>query len=445
MPAVLCVLGITLPQFWLLSANASRSYNYDESVAVGTIISSGSPVEALTRQVLFNNHPLFAAVQSGWWALGWRTEALQRISPVAYAVGAIALLVAWLAVRWGVPSALAGGAVLASNPMFVDLARTVRGYSLVVLGCVMALVGLAEYARDHSRSWLLVHGAGIVIALGTHFFSIIPLGVIVVAAVALLGVDRRLVTTWAIASVGAAFVYIAIIDDMLATTRTTGRRYRADLGEEILRDLFGSRVVAVLIGSLGAVGVVALFKRSRRIGVAAAVSCAAAVFSVVAIWQVLQPSVLHSRYFVGFVPLFAIGVAAAIRQAVVLVVPLALAVALLAPRLLDIRECEVPIRQVAEIVDAGRHLRLDPCLIGGDSVVAYTSRPRELGVGQPFTGCDVFVRVGSWGLPMVTEAAEHFAHQWQVGGRFEAFAQWSPAELGVDAGLAGARRSTACA
>src|SRR5262249_53570249 len=159
---------------------AGRSYNYDESVAVATIISSGSPAEALTRQVLFNNHPLFAAAQSGWWALGWRSEALQRISPMAYAVAAVALLVAWLAIRWGVLAALGGGAAFASNPMLVDLARTVRGYSLVVLGCVLALVGLAEYARQRRPRWLLVHGAGIVVALGTHFFAVLPIGVIVV-------------------------------------------------------------------------------------------------------------------------------------------------------------------------------------------------------------------------------------------------------------------------
>jgi hypothetical protein len=432
--AVGCGLGITLPLLWLLSADTGRSYNYDESVAVGTIISTGSPLRALTHQILFNNHPLFAAVQSGWWALGARTEAVQRVPPIAYGVAAVAMLTVWLAVRWGAAAAMAGGAVLASNPMFVDLARTVRGYSLTVLASVMALVGIAEYARDHRRRWLILHGAGIVIGVGTHLFAVVPLGIIAVAAAVVIGVDRWLAITWSIALTGVAVVYGTIIDDMRATARDRGRRYRPALGGEVVRDLLGQRIVVMaLLGSLGVFGVFALFARSRRIGWGAVVAVAVAVGSVVVIWRVIQPSVLHSRYFVGMLPLVAIAVAAGVRHAPPLCVPLALAVTLLTPRLLDIRNCEVPIRQVAETVDAARALHLEACLAGGDSLSAYTSRPREVRIGEALAGCDLFVRIGSWGVPMVAEAREHFAYEWSFGGRFEAFAQRPPAELDVRA------------
>ena len=59
----------------LLAGNLTRSFDFDEAVAVRRVISQGSAKAALTETVEFNNHLLFSAWQSIWWGLGGEGEA----------------------------------------------------------------------------------------------------------------------------------------------------------------------------------------------------------------------------------------------------------------------------------------------------------------------------------------------------------------------------------
>ncbi|MDG1365899.1 MAG: hypothetical protein P8P85_02465, partial [Acidimicrobiales bacterium] len=64
---------------FVLAGNIGRSFDYDESVAVWSIIRRGSPTAAFTETEVFNNHPIFPAAHSLWWAMDGVGETRQRL------------------------------------------------------------------------------------------------------------------------------------------------------------------------------------------------------------------------------------------------------------------------------------------------------------------------------------------------------------------------------
>jgi len=137
--AIAVIAGVTTGL--MLSGQIGRGFDYDESVAVFTVISRGSAKVALTETYVFNNHPLFAALQSEWWDLVGAGETRQRILPVFFGALAVALLAGWCTRRFGALAGVSAAAIVIVNPMFVTNARALRGYSLAMLGVVFA--GLA--------------------------------------------------------------------------------------------------------------------------------------------------------------------------------------------------------------------------------------------------------------------------------------------------------------
>lgn len=71
---------------------SGRSFGYDEGYSYVFFIRGGSIERALTTQVVFNNHPMFSAVQAIAWRGGLVGERAQRLGPVlcgALAVGVV--------------------------------------------------------------------------------------------------------------------------------------------------------------------------------------------------------------------------------------------------------------------------------------------------------------------------------------------------------------------
>ena len=417
----------------LLAGNLTRSFDFDEAVAVRRVISQGSAKAALTETVEFNNHLLFSAWQSIWWGLGGEGEARQRIFPIMYGALAVALLAGWLTRRRGVWAGVAGGLVVASNPMFVSQSRAVRGYSLSVLGATIAVICVLEYLRvadrpGRRRNLLLAgHTIGIVVAMGSHGFAGAALGPIGLAALVLLGrIDRRLVISWIGAAAGLTLVYAWTISDLLATADERGNRYRSFFGELVLEELLGrDPVTAALLGGMVVVGVLAVVMdgtRPPRAGGAVLLAGALVIAQIWYLWQVAQPFDLYPRFFVAVLPLLAIAVAVGVGRHPQLLAVVVIAVAFVAGEVRDTRNDELPLRDAGEVVVAAAGLGWEVCGVGAESITLYTAGRSVSEISVPddpaavdFGDCGVFLRIGTWGRPLEQPAGEHFAFTERIG------------------------------
>ncbi len=418
----------------VLAGNIGRSFDFDESVAVRSTISRGDPLVAFTETQVFNTHPIFAAWQSAWWALGGEGEIRQRVFPVAYGALAVAVLTGWIVRRFGARAGVAAGLVVILNPMFVGQARAVRGYSLVVLGTVVAVVCLLEYVRldgprDRRGALLLAgHAVGIIVAMGTHLFAGGALGPVGVAALVLLGrVDRRLVASWIVAGIGVVFVYAWIFQELVDTANERPSFHRSFFGELALEELLGRDPVTVaLVGGVVVFAALGLLtggiEGRSRVGVAAVLAGGLVVGQIWFFWQIAQPPDLYPRFFIGVVPLVAVAVAVAVRAQAVLLVVVAVAMALVVGEVRDIRDAELPLREAGAVAEAAGGLGWEVCAVGADPVRLYSAGVPVAEFGVPadpttadFGTCGVLLRVGSWGRPLDGPAADHFAFADTIG------------------------------
>lgn len=479
----------------VLSAHLGRSFDFDEAVSVHTLISSGSPTRAFTdASAAYNNHPYAAALQNLWWHLGGVGEARQRLLPIAWTALATGLLAGWLAGRWGRAAGAAAAIVLVANPLVVSQARLVRGYSLTVLGVVLATIGMFEYVRSRTgrseggstdgsaggsagtsggrwsrivdpgrwppTAWLVIHGAGAAIAVGTHVFAAIPLGALGVGLLVAGAVDRRLVVTWVSAAVAAALPYVFTFSELREFADLRGSQFRPAFARLTTWEVLGrDRLTGVVFGGLAVFGVgaaaLAGYRRDRgEVGVdpqeqrdttasrrgSAALGAPAAVVALLAagwfVWQVWKPFDLYARFFIAVVPFVALLVARAVRSQPWLLAVVVVGGLATVGNVRQERDRVVPIREVAVFVDEVRELGLSPCVVGTSPLAVYTVPPPEFGVepgrfAEQFAECDVLVAVGSWARPIVAEADAAYSHRGRVAGGFRA---WSKTDGVVDGG-----------
>lgn len=406
--------------------NAGRGYNYDEAVTVAAFVSTGSPTEAYTGQVVFNNHPTFSAVQSVWWALGAESEPAQRVLPVLYGAVAVGLVAAWTCRRWGALAGSVAGATLVMTPLFLHQHRAVRGYSLAVLAVVIAAIALEVALRDRRRRWLVIHGVALVVAVTTHAYSAVAALVLAAVVLGLGALERRLVVTWVAAALTAIAMQLPLVGGLLDASEERGRRFRSGFPGQLARELVGATWPAVVVvGGLAVAGTVAIALTSPRHTRALAGGVLVVVVVALAVWLVARPTDLYPRFFITIVPFVAVlagrGVAVLPRPADA--VAAVAVVVVLASGVVDVIDGRVNIREAAPYVDAARSLGLEPCARGAPPLAAYTEPPPPASVARGFGECDVFVSIGSTSGELVALAEREFPHRWDLGGEVEIFAR----------------------
>ena len=430
----------------ILAGEVSRSFDYDEGVSIAFTISQGSATVPFTDTTVFNTHPIFASVQSLWWASAGEGEARQRLLPILYGALAVAVLSGWLTRRLGVLAGASAGSVLMLNPMFVAQSRAVRGYSLATLAVVVGMITLVEYVRREQAEvrsggvvLLVAHAVAVVVALGTHLFSGVALGAVGVGSIVVLRrFAPRLWTAWTVAALGVAAVYLPTLDELRATAEQRGTEFKPWFGRVATWEVLGTdRLTGTIVAGLALVGLGLLVggRVTPRRGVAPAAVVVVVLVLVQAwyVWQIAQPLDLYPRFFLTVVPLVAVASAVAIAK-VPWLAPL-LVVGLLATwgNVATVRRASSPVRETAAIVRAADDLGLATCAIGAWPMWVYGAFPRELDAqaadppGQ-LRDCDVFVRIGGWGRPLVEPARDVFPHETRLGG-FEVFSVVPIAEL----------------
>jgi hypothetical protein len=439
-PIVAGVVGAAV-MFALGLVKIGRSFGYDEGITYAYFINGGSVRRALTTQVVFNNHPMFSAIQSVAWRLGLTGETAQRLGPLLCGAVTVGVIIWYTSRRVGVIGGAAAGVVLALNPFFFDNARQLRGYALATMCVVLAGVALQRSWRDPRRRWLVAQGVCMVIAVTTHSYSAVTIVMFAAASLALGHVRRAHLVTWVSSAMVALAIMSPLIDDIRANASARGTRFTDSFPIDLTRALGGWEWPAVAITFAAAcLGAFEIGRRSRRH--AAAVAAAGAVIGAVVLllWLVIQPFDLYVRFFISTLPLLAVLAGVGVGRLVVFVggvgteparraagrlvgasVVIAL-IAVLAGPVRDLLRTESPIRDAASMVDRARAAGLEVCGRNTEPLLVYTGPMPLLSGLDGFGECEVFVNVLSMSSDVRAAVAERFDGEAQLGGSVAIFA-----------------------
>lgn len=186
---------------------ARRAFGYDAAVTMYNFV-TGSTGDVFTRQVVYNNHPLFSFVEHLVWVVtGSADESIMRIAPALFAAAAAGILTWRVAGHWGVVSGLAGGLVLATHPLLTS-ERDVRGYTLAVLAIVVMGVAVLDVKSP------ALFAVSLAVGIGTHIY----VAVAGVALVAVLWQQKELIRVWRLTAgfgvVAGLACYVGLADQM---------------------------------------------------------------------------------------------------------------------------------------------------------------------------------------------------------------------------------------
>jgi hypothetical protein len=416
---------------------SGRAYDYDGSVTVGAFVRSGGLFDVFRKTVVFNNQPYFSFIEHIVWDLGGRSEAWMRVAPVAAGAAAVGVFVAWSVRRWGVVAGVSAGLVFAANPLFADLSRSVRGYSLLVLGCTASTVILVDAlggAAPMTRARGVWYTVAIGIAIGTQFYAALVLAAHVATLIARRALDRD----WRLRLVAAVIIgllpYVQMINALADTAQSRRGTFDARFPLTAGRAILGQQYVAVVI--IGVIVLVVLgFAARQRALLPAIIVIAVALFVV---WVVLHPFDLYPRFLVWLVPAAAVAVAVAVnRRAYVALIVLVAVIAMISSEARTWNADPVPSRAVAQRIVADRAAGRVPCAVGTsyEIVEGYTTRTRSVNNDAQLAGCDSLFGLVHVATDDPMSFGCHFAHKEALKGVMSAEYYTDPIVSGL---------STAC-
>ncbi|HEY5011757.1 MAG TPA: hypothetical protein VIK61_03510 [Acidimicrobiia bacterium] len=435
-----CGLAVAVVTAVFYFMDSGRSLDYDSSLTVGAFVKTGSILDPLRRQIQLNNHPLFSVLEHLVWSAGFHSETALRVLPIVFGCLTVALLTAYCAHLWGVLPGVTAGAVLATNPMFADLSRAVRGYSLLTL-CGLASTLLmwrmleSEPPQMPTPARRLIEvGYVLFLAAGisTHLYGCT---VVVVHAAIVAGrrrFDARWVQRWVVSGVLGSLIYLKTLNVVLDTHNA--RAFHSAFGREVVLSLLGQARLAAAALGIAVLG--ALWIQRRRVEFFAAVG-AIAVF-VVLVWVVVQPQFLVVRYWVWIVPGVGLAAAFLVSRRPVAIVLVVVAIAAMANHQRDTwTAVDTPTSETAAVVDAARAQGMDVCgyLHTGVAVLAYTRQPRTRAeTFAEMAKCDLVV--GFYVTPVVNRVEQaEFPYHWKISGLTPAFVYSRKSREAVMAGV----------
>ncbi|MFT6290699.1 MAG: hypothetical protein ACJAR2_001290 [Ilumatobacter sp.] len=402
-----------------------RSFGYDEGFTYFFFISGGSPRKALTTQIIFNNHPMFSAIQSVGWKLGFVGETTQRLGPALCGAAAVGITVWFVARYFGVIAGVGAGVILGLNPVFLEQFRQLRGYALATVAVLAAGAALWRSWSDLRHRWLVIQGACMVVAVTTHAYSAVTILMLAVATLALGKVRRAHLIAWASSAVVALLIMSPVLDDMRTNAGLRGNRYSPDFPKNLVRGLTGWETYPVIIVSAAVVaGLVVIARRSTTHLYAVIASSGVLVIAVLAMWQIVQPFDLYLRFFMSVIPLVAalaaIGIAQLPRPAQ-LVAVVAIAV-LLAPGARDIIDAQPTMRDGAALINTARDAGYEVCGRNAEPFLVYSAPMRLITGIDDFEGCQVYASVLSMNSVQRESATATFGDSIKLGGGVEIWA-----------------------
>ena len=411
------LLGAATAAVYLIGSN--RSYGYDAAASFANFVATPSLLDAFAvhpilptiplKDVATNDHVLLSLISHLIYsATGSHSEIVYRVVPAMAAGGTVGVSTTVLAQRFGILAGVCGGLFIATDPLFVDNGRELRGYSLAALGVVLGTLILAgKWTRWRLVTYALVIG----LAIAAQLFAI----VVVLAHVAWIGTRRswpelmRLAPAW-ISAVVIGIAANANIQFMEVVQHGYPPSYfYSTFPRDLVFFLLGAPVLLPL-GlwlSTAALGIWALRAEPWLWAVVGVV-----VVVVALLWLGLRPAYLYPRFFIFLVPACAFLMAAAIaRWKVLAPVVAAGAVAAVIGQVPGYTEDPLALPQAAAVVERIHASGGRPCVIHIDEQIlaAYTRDFVVVSTPDQLASCDAVVVV-SWNVDLALRdlAAQEF-------------------------------------
>jgi hypothetical protein len=398
---------------------SNRSFGYDAAATFANFIATPSLLDAFAvrsviptipvTQVATNDHVLLSLLSHVIYsATGARSEVVYRLLPALAASGTVGVSTGVLARRFGLLAGLCAGLYIATDPLFVDNSRDIRGYSLAALGSVLATLILSgRWTRWRLVAYAVVMG----LAIAAQLFA----GVVLLCHVAWIATRRsrpeliQLAPAW----VGAALIGVAANANIYFLELT-----RHALPPPLFYPTFPRDLVLFLVGApvllpvglwLASAGL-GVWTERRSPWLWATIAVLAVVVAI--LWLGVRPGFFYPRFFIFLVPAVAYLMASAIRRWWVLgPVVLAGAVAAIIGQAPGYTEDPLALPQAAAAVERLHSSGARVCVIHSDEQVlsAYTTDFTVVTRPEQLADCDAVVVV-SWGVDLALrdEAAQEF-------------------------------------
>jgi uncharacterized membrane protein len=418
-PAVAgAILGLVTAAAYLIGSG--RTFGYDAAVTFANFVATPSLLDAFAVRSQQPTVPLFGIAGNDhvlvsllshliYSTTGSRSEVVYRLIPAFAAGGTVGVTAAVLAIRFGLTAGVCAGVFVATNPLLVVNSRDLRGYSLGVLGAVLATVLLP---RAVTGRWRWLYGLVLGLAIAAHFFT----GLVMAAHFVWVAVRRprsdlwRLVPAWLL----ACAVGIGANSNILWVDLTQHGLIPGGFDPTFPRDLVFYLVGAPNLLTIGlwlsttALGLWVL-RREGWLWISVLTISAGVAF----LWIVLHPLYLYPRFFTFLVPGCAYLIAAAVARWKLVLAPAvilgaAAAVFFLVP---GYTQDSIAFRQSAAVIERAREEGRRPCLIHWDEQVmsAYSARFYTVTSADQLPSCDLIVVV-TWAvdIPLRDRAAKEF-------------------------------------
>jgi len=416
---------------------SNRSFGYDAAATFANFIATPSVLDAFAvrsviptipvTQVATNDHVLLSLISHAIFSVtGSRSEAVYRVIPALAAGATVGVSTTVLVRRFGLLAGLCAGLFIATDPLFVDNSRDLRGYSLAALGSVAGTLILVHLpargvgafhlptrgevgAKRRMGAYLIAYALVMGLAIAAQLFAVVVLACHAAWLLARRSGFRELLPAWvAAAAIGlAANANIYILE--LTRHGLPPPLFNPTFPRDLALFLVGAPVLLPVGLWLATVGLGIWTQRGQAWLWTTVVVVAAAV---AVLWLGLRPAFLYPRFFVFLVPGLAYLVAAAIARwwvlAPVVVAGAGAAVLGQAPAYL---QDPLALPQAAAAVEAMHRAGQTACVVHSDEQVlsAYTSDFKVVTSADQLAGCDAVVVV-SWGVDLALrdEAARQF-------------------------------------
>ena len=398
---------------------SNRSFGYDAAATFANFIATPSLWDAFAVHTVIptvpvagvatNDHVLLSLLGHLVFSTsGTRSEVVYRAVPALAAGGTVVVSTVALARRFGLLAAVCAATYIATNPLFVENSRDLRGYSLAALGSVVATLILAgRWSRWRLVAYAVVMG----LAIASQLFA----GIVLACHIAWIATRRSRadLTQLAPGWVGAALVGLAFNAGVIANEVTQHILPPPYFYPTFPRDLVFFLVGAPVLLPMGlwlATAGLGLWTQRREAGIWAAAAVVALAVAVLWLW--LKPAFLYPRFFIFLVPGFAFLMAAAVRRWWVLApVVIGGAVAALVAQVPGYTEDPLALPLAAVAVERVHASGGQACVLHIDEQVlaAYTSDFKVVSSPDQLAGCDAVVVV-SWNVDIALrdEAAREF-------------------------------------
>ncbi|HZK72494.1 MAG TPA: hypothetical protein VFD88_00650 [Clostridia bacterium] len=401
------VLGAATTAIYLIGGN--RSFGYDAAATFANFIATPSLWDAFAvhsalptiplKTIASNDHVLISLVSHIiFTATGSRSETVYRLLPALAAGGTVGLMTAVLARKFGMLAGVSAAVFIATDPLFVDNSRDLRGYSLAALFSLLATVILAG---RWSRWRLVVYALLMGLAISAHVFAVVVLA----GHVAWIATRR----SWpALVQLAPACLVAGLIGVAANANIEVMELLQHGFPPSLFNPTFPRDLVFFLLGapvllSLG------LWLSTAGLGLWALrkepwlwASIAVLVVVVAILWLGLKPAYLYPRFFIFLVPACALLMAAAIRRWKVLApVVLLGAVAAALSQVTGYTEDPLALPQAAAFVERADAAGETVCVIHADEQVlaAYTTDFTVVSSANQLAACDAVVVV-SWNVDL---------------------------------------------